>query len=277
MEAWLLNKQVLSVQFLDNHDLSGPAKEVWDTQANTATSYLNAIGLVDNLKPENSTRTLLKKYGLLHRNAARTIAATIVEKFSSDSAKIPLKDRQGWAKILAEHSDKSVVPSPGFHPGKEASKFKIDSKFEIRNSSLAILFVWLGVAALPVVLLIGGIIVEIGIAGAFVAYFLAQSGYGMRFSDYPATRANGGNCYACHQLESKELSFGTIGPSLTNYGKDRKYDAAEIKRAYTKIYDSQAELACSNMPRFGANGFLTEQQIKDIVALLFDPESPVNK
>jgi sulfur-oxidizing protein SoxX len=105
---------------------------------------------------------------------------------------------------------------------------------------------------------------------------IAQSGLGGRYSDKPGTVA-GGNCYACHQLESKELSFGTIGPSLTNYGKDRKYDAAEIKRAYTKIYDSQAELACSNMPRFGANGFLTEQQIKDIVALLFDPESPVNK
>src|SRR5262245_29121018 len=29
---------------------------------------------------------------------------------------------------------------------------------------------------------------------------LAQSGYGMRFSDYPATRVNGGNCYACHQV-----------------------------------------------------------------------------
>jgi sulfur-oxidizing protein SoxX len=31
------------------------------------------------------------------------------------------------------------------------------------------------------------------------------------------------------------------------------------------------------MPRFGTNHVLTEQQIKDIVALLFDPESPVNK
>ena len=31
------------------------------------------------------------------------------------------------------------------------------------------------------------------------------------------------------------------------------------------------------MPRFGVNKFLTEQQIKDLVALLFDPESPVNK
>ncbi len=31
------------------------------------------------------------------------------------------------------------------------------------------------------------------------------------------------------------------------------------------------------MPRFGHNGILSEQQIKDVVALLMDPDSPVNK
>jgi sulfur-oxidizing protein SoxX len=31
------------------------------------------------------------------------------------------------------------------------------------------------------------------------------------------------------------------------------------------------------MPRFGDAGILTEQQIKDVMAYLFDPESPVNK
>jgi len=31
------------------------------------------------------------------------------------------------------------------------------------------------------------------------------------------------------------------------------------------------------MPRFGVNGVLSEQQIKDLVAYLFDPDSPVNK
>ena len=67
------------------------------------------------------------------------------------------------------------------------------------------------------------------------------------------------------------------GPSLTNYGKDRQYDPAQIKRAWAKIYDSQSQAACSNMPRFGVNKVLTEAQIKDIMALLFDPESPVNK
>lgn len=105
---------------------------------------------------------------------------------------------------------------------------------------------------------------------------IANNGRGGQFSDKPDT-VSGGNCYACHQMEQKELSYGTLGPSLTHYGKDRKYDAEEIKRAYTKIYDSQALSACSNMPRFGTNKVLSEQQIKDLVAFLFDPESPVNK
>ena len=105
---------------------------------------------------------------------------------------------------------------------------------------------------------------------------IANNGRGGQFSD-KENAVNGGNCYACHQLELAEVSYGTLGPSLTSYGKDRKFDPAEAKQAYTKIYNSQAVVACSNMPRFGANKFLTEKQIKDIVALLFDPESPVNK
>ncbi|MBN8968450.1 MAG: sulfur oxidation c-type cytochrome SoxX [Rhizobiales bacterium] len=105
---------------------------------------------------------------------------------------------------------------------------------------------------------------------------IADNGRGGQFSDKPDT-VSGGNCYACHQLDKAEVSFGTLGPSLTNYGKDRKFDPAEAKSAYAKIYNSQAFVACSNMPRFGANNVLSEKQIKDLVALLFDPESPVNK
>ncbi|MBN9583503.1 MAG: sulfur oxidation c-type cytochrome SoxX [Afipia sp.] len=105
---------------------------------------------------------------------------------------------------------------------------------------------------------------------------IADNGRGGQFSDKPGT-ISGGNCYACHQLEKAEVSFGTLGPSLTNYGKDRKYAPDEIKTTFTKIYNSQAVVACSNMPRFGANKVLDEQQIKDLLALLFDPESPVNK
>ena len=105
---------------------------------------------------------------------------------------------------------------------------------------------------------------------------IAQSGVGKQFSD-DATRPAGGNCYACHQLSKQELAFGTIGPSLLNYGKIRG-TSEEIKRyTFGKVYNSDAFSACSLMPRFGHNGILTETQIKDVVALLLDPESPVNK
>jgi sulfur-oxidizing protein SoxX len=106
---------------------------------------------------------------------------------------------------------------------------------------------------------------------------LAQSGYGLRFTDYPARRANGGNCYACHQLTKKEVSYGTLGPSLVEYGKLRDYKEADVKATYERLYNAQSALACSNMPRFGANKILTIDQIKDAVALLMSPDSPVNK
>ena len=106
---------------------------------------------------------------------------------------------------------------------------------------------------------------------------LAQSGYGLRFTDYPPQNANGGNCFACHQLTKQEISFGTVGPSLLGYGTIRKFSEADTKAAYEKIYNGHAALACSLMPRFGTNNVLTIDQIKDLTALLMSPDSPVNK
>ena len=105
---------------------------------------------------------------------------------------------------------------------------------------------------------------------------LAQTGVGKQWSDNPAKPA-GGNCYACHQISKAELSYGTIGPSLWHFGKTRGFGPDTQKYVYGKVYDSQAFAACSAMPRFGAHGILTEQQIKDVVALLLDPQSPVNQ
>ena len=105
---------------------------------------------------------------------------------------------------------------------------------------------------------------------------IAQSGQGMQYSDDPK-RPSGANCYACHQLSKAEISFGTIGPSLYQYGKLRGTGEAIQRYTYGKIFNSQAFTACSNMPRFGHKGILTEQQMKDLTALLLDPDSPVNK
>ena len=112
---------------------------------------------------------------------------------------------------------------------------------------------------------------------------IAQSGRGRTWTD-KAGAANGGNCYNCHQIDKKEISFGTIGPSLYNYGKQRGVtDPASpqaqevVKYTWGKIWNSKAYNACSNMPRAGTEGILTESQVRDIVALLLDPKSPVNQ
>ena len=105
---------------------------------------------------------------------------------------------------------------------------------------------------------------------------IAQSGRGFTWSDNPGLPV-GGNCYNCHQIAPKETSFGTVGPSLFQFGKLRGNTADMQKYAYSKIYNAKAYNLCSEMPRFGHIGALKEQQIKDLVALLLDPESPVNK
>ena len=105
---------------------------------------------------------------------------------------------------------------------------------------------------------------------------LAQSGRGFTWTDDPGLPV-GGNCYNCHQIDPKETAFGTIGPTLYKFGKLRGNSADIQKYVYTKIYNSKAYNLCSEMPRFGHAGALGEKQIKHLVALLLDPESPVNK
>jgi sulfur-oxidizing protein SoxX len=105
---------------------------------------------------------------------------------------------------------------------------------------------------------------------------IAQTGVGLQWSDTPKT-VNGGNCYACHELAPQEVSFGNIGPSLKGYGKTRGYNEATVKYTWGKIWNAHSYNACSSMPRFGDAGILTEEQIKHVMALLLDPNSPVNK
>jgi sulfur-oxidizing protein SoxX len=112
---------------------------------------------------------------------------------------------------------------------------------------------------------------------------IAQSGRGMTWTD-DAKMPNGGNCYNCHQIDKAEISFGTIGPSLYNYGKIRGVnnpaDPASkpiVEYTWGKVWNSKAYNACSNMPRAGHKGVLTQAQVRDIVGLLLDPKSPVNQ
>jgi sulfur-oxidizing protein SoxX len=112
---------------------------------------------------------------------------------------------------------------------------------------------------------------------------IAQSGRGMTWTD-KAGDANGGNCYNCHQISKEEISFGTLGPSLYNYGKLRGVTdpgsaggKAIVEYTWGKLWNSRAYNACSQMPRVGHMAILNEKQLKDVMALLLDPASPVNK
>ena len=104
---------------------------------------------------------------------------------------------------------------------------------------------------------------------------VAGNGRGLQSSDDP-TQPNGGNCYACHQLAPSEVAYGTLGPSLTGYGA-RGQSEAMLQYTWTKLWDTHAYNLCSHMPRFGAQGILKEQQLKDVMAYLLDPASPVNQ
>jgi len=105
---------------------------------------------------------------------------------------------------------------------------------------------------------------------------MAQSGRGAMWNDKPG-EPTGGSCYNCHQLSPGEASYGTLGPSLLGFGKKRG-NGLEVQRyVYGKIYNAKAYNACSQMPRLGYSGTLTEEQIKDFTALLLDPASPVNR
>ena len=104
---------------------------------------------------------------------------------------------------------------------------------------------------------------------------VAGNGRGLQSSDDPA-QPNGGNCYACHQLAPDEVAYGTLGPSLKEYGA-RGQSEAMLQYTWTKLWDTHAYNLCSHMPRFGAQSILTEQQLKDVMAYLLDPASPVNQ
>jgi sulfur-oxidizing protein SoxX len=105
---------------------------------------------------------------------------------------------------------------------------------------------------------------------------IAQSGRGLTSTDKEG-QANGGNCYNCHQISKTEISYGTIGPSLLGYGKLKGNSEEVMRTTWAKIWNAKAANACSLMPRGGHMGIITEQQVKDLMALLLDPASPVNQ
>jgi sulfur-oxidizing protein SoxX len=108
---------------------------------------------------------------------------------------------------------------------------------------------------------------------------LAHDGAGDRiqFGRLEKRKENGALCQNCHALAPGEINVGNVGPSLTGYGAQRGNSEAIVKLTYERIYNAWAYSPCSNMPRLGATGHLTPEQITHMVAYLIDPQSPVNK
>lgn len=90
-------------------------------------------------------------------------------------------------------------------------------------------------------------------------------------------KANGALCINCHAMDPKEVNAGNVGPSLAGYGIQRGNSEAVARYTYERIFNAWAFMPCSNMPRLGASGFLTPEQIAHVVAYLIDAHSPVNK
>jgi len=108
---------------------------------------------------------------------------------------------------------------------------------------------------------------------------LAHNGAGDRIRNGKVEnrKENGALCQNCHALAPGEINVGNVGPSLTGYGKQRGNSDAIAKYTYEKIYNAWVYFPCSNMPRLGATGHLTPEQITHMVAFMIDPQSPINK
>jgi sulfur-oxidizing protein SoxX len=108
---------------------------------------------------------------------------------------------------------------------------------------------------------------------------LAHDGAGDRIRDGKTEnrKENGALCQNCHALAPGEINVGNVGPALTGYGKQRGNSEAMTKLTYERIYNAWIYSPCSNMPRLGATGHLTPEQVAHMVAYLLDPQSPINK
>ena len=108
---------------------------------------------------------------------------------------------------------------------------------------------------------------------------LVADGTGERIREgkVETVKQHGALCINCHMLDSREVNSGNLGPALTGYGATRGNSEAVVKYTYEKIYNAWVYYPCSNMPRLGASGFLSPEQIAHVVAYLVDPASPVNR
>lgn len=72
-----------------------------------------------------------------------------------------------------------------------------------------------------------------------------------------------GNCVACHAISGKTLDGpGSMGPVL------QALSFWPEEALYEKIYDPNSSNPISTMPSFGKNGWLSDDEIKAVIANL---------
>ncbi|MFN3545744.1 MAG: sulfur oxidation c-type cytochrome SoxX [Thiobacillus sp.] len=72
-----------------------------------------------------------------------------------------------------------------------------------------------------------------------------------------------GNCWACHALPG-DAQPGSGGPPLLNVGAWGYSDA----HLFQQVWDRRVANPSTEMPPYGTNGVLSEQDVRDIVAFL---------
>jgi sulfur-oxidizing protein SoxX len=210
--------------------------------------FLGAFAIVTVASAFEATGKKMNKESKDSKDVSQTIAQTIKESFNEKGiATLDRLDQTELQKACSDYAQKKMPP-------------KLRKKLEKQEFDA----------------------VKLPADGQYLGDWkegekIAQNGRGLQFSD-DAKTVNGGNCYACHQITKAEISYGNIGPSLAQYGKLRGGATKEVvDYTWRKIYSSHSVNACSVMPRYGAAGILTEAQLKDVMALLLDPQSPVNQ
>ena len=203
-----------------------------------------------------------RKYVMAVASAAVVVGcATYVAPTREESMQVVKSSfrERGIAKMdRLDQSDLQIACSEAALTGKEVSK---DVRARLEKQALAT--------------------VKLPPDGVYLGDFkqgerIAQTGVGLQWSDNDKTVA-GGNCYACHEISPQEIAFGNIGPSLKGYRKLRGSSPAVMTYTWGKLWNAHAYNACSQMPRYGDANILTTAQLKDLMALLLDPNSPVNK
>lgn len=133
-------------------------------------------------------------------------------------------------------------------------------ELNIHNS----LFKAKGAAALPIVLLVGSLLVEIGIAGSFIAYYLSQSGFGVKLSAEALAAAKAGIQDAKMRIVRNKNFIPSLNPYTLNIGNnsaqitvckekktvstacdtamDDKFEVTSLGMAFTKRRQVQAIL-----------------------------------